>query len=111
MGDAAEKLGKALLSLIAEAAPANTDTPRWVDLGAEAKRRGKSTSSLRAWCQRRGVTIRESSHREAWVSPAEIDRAIEGLPVAVTPPSRATRSEDERDAEEARRARDAARRV
>lgn len=107
MSSAAAKVGAVLLAALAEASPANSDQPRWVSLGAEAKRRGYSTSGLRAWCLRHGVTIREESHRDAWVSPAEIDRAVEGFAVATRAPSRVPRSEDEEDAREAQRQRDA----
>lgn len=101
--DTAAKVGAVLLAALAEAAPANTDAPRWVSLALEAKRRGYTTPAFRAWCLRHRVTIREESHRDAWVSPAEIDRAVEGFAVATRAPSKALRSEDEEDAAEARR--------
>jgi len=85
MGDAARDLGQAVLSAIAAMGPANADRPAWVTLASEAARRGMSTSAMRHWCHRRKVTIREGSHKDAWVSPAEVDRAIEGLPPAKRP--------------------------
>lgn len=106
---AATALGAALLRLVRELAAAPTAPSEWVSLAIEAKRRGKSTSALRAWCLRHRVTIREESHRDAWVRPADIDRAIEAFPVATQSPSRALRSEDEEDAREAMRERDARR--
>lgn len=85
MGDAAHDLGAALLRVMREAPANNAALPAWVTLATEAQRRGMSTSAMRAWCHRHGVTIREGSHKDAWVSPAEVDRAIEGLPPARRP--------------------------
>lgn len=68
--------------------------PRWVRLPEEARLRGFSTEGLRRWCRARGVPIRQSSHRDAWVSPAAIDAAVEALPVAS-----ASSTPDEIDAE------------
>lgn len=95
--DRAHLVGVALLNALREAVPTNSDAPRWVALAEEAKRRGKSTSAFRDWCHRHGVAIREESHRDAWVSPADVDRAIEGLPLATRAPSRETRTEAEAD--------------
>jgi len=67
------------------AEPANDNSPprpRWVRLPEEARLRGFTTEGLRRWCVARGVPIRQHSHRDAWVSPAAIDAAVEGLPVA-----------------------------
>lgn len=107
--DTAAKVGAVLLAALAEAAPANTDAPRWVSLALEAKRRGYTTTAFRAWCLRHRVTIREESHRDAWVSPAEIDRAVEGFAVATRSPSKVPISDEEAEADEARRARNARR--
>lgn len=85
--DPAARIGQAVLSALRDLAPAN-DTPRWVDLAAEARRRGMTTTALRAWCLKVGVVIREESHRRAFVSPQAIDAAVEGLPVAKRAPSR-----------------------
>lgn len=104
--DVAAKVGAVLLAALAEASPANTDAPRWVSLALEARRRGYSTTAMRAWCLRHGVTIREESHRDAWVSPAEIDRAVEGFGVATRSPSKALLSDDETAAAEAMHRRD-----
>jgi len=95
----------ALRALRAAIAPV-TPLPEWVPLEVEAQRRGKSTAALRAWCLARSVEIRESSHRDAWVRPADIDRAISRLPLAQRPASRVPRSEvdDEIDLELRRRA-------
>lgn len=88
--DPAVRLGHAVLSVLRDVAPSN-DTPRWVDLAAEAKRRGMSTTALRDWCLKRGIPIHQESHRRAWVSPQAIDAAVEGLPVATRSPSRRTK--------------------
>lgn len=85
MGDAAHELGAALLRAMREAPANSASPPAWVTLASEAARRGMSTSAMRHWCHRRNVTIREGSHKDAWVSPAEVDRAIEGLPPARRP--------------------------
>lgn len=77
----ARKLFDALSEILRSAEPAN-EPPRWVELAAEAKRRGMGTPALRQWCIKRGVTIRVESTRRAWVSPQEIDAAIELLPTA-----------------------------
>ena len=97
MGDPAQALGNALLAALRDATPANADTARWVSLPVEAKRRGRTTNALRAWCLARGVEIRQGSHRDAWVQPAEIDRAIEGLPLAQRAPSRTPVDDEEID--------------
>ncbi len=69
-------------------APANDDARvKWVALPEEARRRGLSTEALRRWCYARGVIIRQSSHRDAWVSPADVDAAVERLPRARAPGS------------------------
>lgn len=90
--DHAARLGHAVLSVLRDVAPSN-DTPRWVDLAAEAKRRGMSTTALRAWCLKHKLEIREDSHRRAWVSPQAIDAAVEGLPVATKAASKRGKSE------------------
>lgn len=82
--------------MIRPTTPANDNAParpRWVRLPEEARLRGFSTEGLRRWCVARGVPIRQSSHRDAWVSPEAIDAAVEGLPVA------GTAAPDEIDAE------------
>lgn len=91
----AEALASAVLALVRDVAPANSDAPRWVTIAAEAKRRGHTTTSFRRWCERHRVPIREGSHRDAWVSPADVDRAVEGLPLAATstPPESPERAE------------------
>ncbi len=61
--------------------------PRWVRLPEEAKLRGFTAEGLRRWCRARGVQIRQENHRDAWVSPAEIDAAVEAMPVANRPPA------------------------
>lgn len=80
MSTTAAALGKALLRALRENAPSNTDTPQWVDLISEAKRRGKSPRAFREWCQRRGVPIRGET-KEQWVSPALVDAAIAQIPL------------------------------
>lgn len=90
--DSVVAIGHAVLSALREAVPSN-DQPRWVDLAAEAKRRGVSTTALRAWCLKHRVEIREDSHRRAWVSPQAVDAAIEGLPVATRSASKQGKGE------------------
>lgn len=82
MSDPATELGATLLRALREASPANaTPVPRWRRIEAEAALRGfSSTRALRDWCLRHGVTPREDSHRDTWVSPAEIDAAVERFP-------------------------------
>lgn len=70
------------MSVASATSPAAPARPRWVRLPEEAKLRGFSTEGLRRWCRTRGVAIRESSHRDAWVNPEAIDAAVEALPVA-----------------------------
>lgn len=83
MGDPAAELAELIRRIAASTSPANGDgAPEWVLLPAEAKRRGFSTRQFRAWCLKRGVPIREASHREAWVRPLDVSRAVEGLPLA-----------------------------
>lgn len=101
MGDSARDIGDAVLRAIREAPAANAvPAPRWVRLDAEAARRGfASTRALRAWCYAHAVEVRESSARDAWVSPEAIDRAVDGLPPARRAPGPVT----ELDAELRRR--------
>lgn len=82
MTDPATELGATLLRALREASPANAPSvPRWRRIEAEAALRGfSSTRALRDWCLRHGVTPREDSHRDTWVSPAEIDAAVERFP-------------------------------
>ena len=83
MADPALALGRAVLDALRAATPANTARPAWVLLGAEGRARGyRSTRAFRAWCLTHGVTIRTDSSRVSWVSPADVDAAIAGLPVA-----------------------------
>lgn len=56
--------------------------PEWVRIEAEARVRGfPSTRAFRLWCLARGVEVRESSVRDTWVRPADVDRAVAGLPL------------------------------
>jgi hypothetical protein len=88
VGDPAAELAELIRRIAASTAPANGDGgPEWVLLPAEAKRRGFSTRQFRAWCLKRGVPIREASHREAWVRPLDVSRIVEGLPLARPPAS------------------------
>ena len=84
---------RALRTALSPVAP----LPEWVPLDVEAQRRGKTTSTLRDWCLARGVEIRQSSHRDAWVRPADIDHAVAGLPVATRALSKAPKSENDAD--------------
>jgi hypothetical protein len=83
--DHARHLGQALLDALRALPQSNDGPPEWVALDAEAKRRGKSTRQLRAWCCSHGVEIRQENHRDAWVRPADVDRAVAGMPVASSP--------------------------
>lgn len=78
MGDA---LRDEIERIVRDVAPAGP--PReWVRIEAEASARGfPSTRAFRAWCLARGVEVRESSVRDTWVRPAEVDRAVAGLPL------------------------------
>ncbi len=100
MADSAHELVDTLRRVLGVEPAANgISPPQWVDLAAEAKRRGMSTTALRVWCLKRGVTIREESHRRAWVQPAAIDAAVEGLPAAKraqSPPAQAKADELDR---------------
>ncbi len=105
MTDPARDLGEVLLRALRQVAPVSA-TPVWVALPGEAKRRGMTTRALRDWCRRHDVEIRESSHRDAWVSPAAIDQAIEGFrTVRRVPPPPGTSADDDSAAERALRAR------
>jgi hypothetical protein len=90
----AAALGEALLAALSKVVEPSANS-QWVALDAEAKKRGLSTTALRRWCMRRGVVIRQESHRRAWVSPRSIDEVIENLPTADVAPSRRTRSADD----------------
>lgn len=82
MADAALALGRAVLDALRAVAPTPEARPAWVLLGAEGRARGyRSTRSFRAWCVSHGVTIRTDSSRVSWVSPADVDAAIAGMPV------------------------------
>lgn len=85
MNDPLRHLGQALLDALRALPPTNDVPPEWVALDAEAKRRGKSTRQFRAWCSSHGVEIRQENHRDAWVRPADVDRAVAGMPVVSSP--------------------------
>lgn len=97
MADPARTLGRAVLDALRAATPANASRPAWVLLGAEGRARGyRSTRNFRAWCLAHGVTIRTDSSRVSWVSPAEVDAAIAGLPIAARRPGDALDDEVDR---------------
>lgn len=82
--DRARIVGQALLDAL-RTLPTEVDArSEWVALAAEAKRRGKSTRQFRAWCAKHLVEIRQENHREAWVRPSDVDRAIAGMPVVAS---------------------------
>lgn len=83
--DHARHLGAALIAAVRAMQPSSDQPPEWVALDAEAKRRGKSTRQFRAWCVSHCVEIRQENHRDAWVRPADVDRAVAGMPVAASP--------------------------
>ncbi len=68
---------------IVREASAKGVAPAWVRLDREAEaRRFPSTRAFRAWCLAHGVEVKESSPRDSWVRPADVDRAVEGFPAA-----------------------------
>jgi len=79
--DRARTLGQALLDALRTLPREDDARSEWVALGAEAKRRGKSTRQFREWCVKHRVEIRQENHREAWVRPIQVDRAIAGMTV------------------------------
>lgn len=83
--DHARHLGEALIAAVRALQPSSDQPPEWVALDAEAKRRGKSTRQFRAWCVSHRVELRQENHRDAWVRPADVDRAVAGMPVASSP--------------------------
>lgn len=92
--DPVRSLGQALLEVL-RTLPRESDARcEWVALGAEAKRRGKSTRQMRAWCLKHHVELRADNHRDSWVRVSDIDRAVAGLP-AVTSPTRGDEIEEE----------------
>jgi hypothetical protein len=58
------------------------ESPQWVTLQAEAKRRGTTTRALKALCQRLGIWVRKEG-KFNWVRPNDIDEALNHQ---VTPP-------------------------
>lgn len=55
--------------------------PRWVLLSEEARVRGfRNALAFKRWCVKRRVALKRDGRR-LWVSPGEVDRAVEGLPV------------------------------
>lgn len=83
--DPARQIGQAILDAIRTVPENNDGRPEWVALGAEAKRRGKSTRQFRAWCLSHGVEIRQENHRDAWVRPGDVDRAVSRMPTVARP--------------------------
>lgn len=81
-------LVEALAAALAPPPPPPDPPPRYRQLAAEAARLGMSTSRLRAWCISHAVAVHVDDHKTAWVSPDEIARAVEGLPLARPAPSR-----------------------
>ncbi len=80
------------------------DTPRWRRIEAEATRRGfPSTRAFRSWCLVRRVEVREDSHRDTWVSPAEVDAAVERMPIVSRRASSARDSEFDDEIDHGRR--------
>lgn len=78
MADPARQLLDALRAALATPA-ANTGAVEWVTLAADATARGRSTRAHRAWCIAHGVHLR-GTHRDVWVRPVDVDRAVAGLP-------------------------------
>lgn len=80
MSPVADPMLDSIVNAVLAKLPAANDTaPAWRALSAEARLRGKSPRAFRRWCVTHGVTIRQENHRDAWVSPAEVDRAVEGF--------------------------------
>ena len=85
-----QKVAAAVSELLHRAEPSNDAKPLWRRIEAEAVSRGfPSTRAFRTWCLARGVTVRETSQRDTWVCPAEVDRVVAAMP-AVAPPKRAS---------------------
>lgn len=60
--------------------------PMWVLLHVEGARRGfRNALAFRRWCRGRGIPVRRDG-KMLWVSPADIDRAIEALPAPAAAP-------------------------
>lgn len=80
-------LGAAMLAALREHTASNDSTaPQWRRIEAEAVARGfPSTRAFRAWCFARGVEVRETTLRDTWVRPADVDRAVEAMPAARKP--------------------------
>lgn len=86
---------RALRALVLDAAAAPSPAPKWTRIDAEARARGfSSTRAFRSWCLGRGVEVRESSARDTWVRPADVDSAVAALPLV-----RRTTAGDDIDAE------------
>lgn len=83
--DHARHLGEAIIAAVRAMQQGSDEPPEWVALDAEAKRRGKSTRQFRAWCVSHRVELRQENHRDAWVRPADVDRAVAGMPIASSP--------------------------
>ena len=80
----ATDLGAAVLAAMREHLPSNDAAPTWRRIEAEASSRGfPSTRAFRAWCLARQVPLREANQRDAWVCPADVDAAVERMPVVV----------------------------
>lgn len=61
--------------------------PRYVLLAEEARVRGfRNALAFKRWCVRRQVVLRRDGKR-LWVAPADVDRAVEGLPARSTEPA------------------------
>lgn len=55
-------------------------TPRWVLLSEEARVRGfRNALAFKRWCVKQRVALKLDGRR-LWVSPVEVDRAVESLP-------------------------------
>ncbi|MBI5511462.1 MAG: hypothetical protein HY903_22105 [Deltaproteobacteria bacterium] len=59
--------------------------PRWVLLSEEARVRGfRNALAFKRWCRKRNVAI-VTEGKFQWVSPAEVDRALDALSLQAAP--------------------------
>ena len=79
-----------------EAAPSphGGPAPRWVLLAQEAATRGfRNALAFRRWCRKRKVPI-VTEGKFQWVSPAEVDRALDTISAYAAPSQPAPPSGD-----------------
>lgn len=61
--------------------------PRYVLLVEEARLRGfRNALAFKRWCVRRQVSLKRDG-KKLWVAPADVDRAVDGLPTRSAEPA------------------------